>query len=73
LDIFAAKAIESRICTIDKATNGGPFYSALRDHGADTGGETREEALIHIENVIAMILAETESRSVMSRSKVPNF
>ncbi len=37
---------------------------ALRDHGAVTGGETREEALIHIENVIAMILAEMESGGV---------
>ena len=37
---------------------------ALRDHGAVTGGETREEALTHIENVIAMILAEMEPRGI---------
>ena len=37
---------------------------ALKDHGAVTGGETREEALIHIENVISMILLEMDSRSV---------
>ncbi len=37
---------------------------ALRDHGAVTGGETCEEALIHIENVISMILAEMESGGV---------
>jgi len=34
---------------------------ALRDHGAVTGGETREEALTHIENVISMILVEMQS------------
>jgi predicted RNase H-like HicB family nuclease len=34
------------------------------DHGAVTGGETREEALTHIENVISMILAEMESGGV---------
>ena len=37
---------------------------ALKDHGAVTGGETCEEALTHIENVIAMILAEMESGGV---------
>ena len=37
---------------------------ALRDHGADSGGESHEEALIHIENVISMILAEMESGGV---------
>ena len=37
---------------------------APRDHGAKTGGETREEALTHIENVIAMILPEMDSGSV---------
>ena len=37
---------------------------ALMDHGAVTGGETREEALTHIENVISMILAEMESGGV---------
>ena len=35
---------------------------ALKDHGAVTGGETREEALTHIENVISMILSEMDSR-----------
>ena len=34
---------------------------ALKDHGAVTGGETREVALTHIENVIAMVLVEMES------------
>ena len=33
---------------------------ALRHHGAAIGGETREEALTHIENAILMILAEME-------------
>ena len=33
---------------------------ALRHHGAVIGGETREEALAHIENAILMILAEME-------------
>lgn len=33
---------------------------ALRHHGAVIGGETREEALTHIENVISMILAELD-------------
>ena len=37
---------------------------ALRNHGVVTGGETREEATAHIENVIAMILAEMESGGV---------
>ncbi len=37
---------------------------SLMDHGAVTGGETREEALTHIENMIAMILAEMESGGV---------
>ncbi len=37
---------------------------ALMDHGAVTGGETREEALTHIENVISRILAEMESGGV---------
>ena len=31
---------------------------ALQDHGAVTGGETREEALTHMEGVLAMILSE---------------
>lgn len=33
---------------------------ALRHRGAVIGGETREEALTHIENAILMILAEME-------------
>ena len=33
---------------------------ALRHHGAVIGGETREEALTHIENAILMILAELD-------------
>ena len=39
----------------------------LRDHGAVTGGEAREEAMIHIENVISMILAEMDSGGVRHR------
>ena len=31
---------------------------ALQDHGAVTGGETREEALTHMEGVLVMILSE---------------
>ena len=31
---------------------------ALRDHGAVIGGETREEALTHMEGVLVMILSE---------------
>jgi|TARA_B100000315_G_scaffold250152_1_gene282506 predicted RNase H-like HicB family nuclease len=34
---------------------------ALKDHGAVTGGDTREEALTHIENVILMTLVEMQS------------
>ena len=37
---------------------------ALRHHGAVIGGETREEALTHIENAISMILAEMELNGV---------
>ena len=51
--------------TVDR--QGGQWRAAcpaLRDHGAVTGGETREEALIHIENVISMILAEMVSGGV---------
>ena len=33
---------------------------ALRHHGAVIGGESREEALTHIENAILMILVEME-------------
>ncbi len=31
---------------------------SLRDHGAVTGGKNREEALTHMEGVLAMILSE---------------
>jgi len=31
---------------------------ALLDQGAVSGGETREEALVHIEGVLVMILSE---------------
>jgi predicted RNase H-like HicB family nuclease len=34
---------------------------ALRDRGAITSGETKEEARTHIENVILMILLEIRS------------
>ncbi len=44
---------------------------ALKDHGAVTGGKTREEALTHIENVIAMILAEMGSGDVSSPPDEP--
>lgn len=37
---------------------------ALRKHGADIGGETREEALTHIDFVIQMILAEMQTNGV---------
>ncbi len=37
---------------------------ALRSHGAFIGGETREEALTHIENAILMILSEMKSAGV---------
>ncbi len=37
---------------------------ALRDHGAVTGGETREEALTHIEGVLGMILSEFAASGV---------
>ena len=37
---------------------------ALQHHGADIGGETREEAMTHIENAIQMILAEMERNGV---------
>jgi predicted RNase H-like HicB family nuclease len=37
---------------------------ALRSHGAFVGGETREEALTHIENAILMILSEMNSAGV---------
>lgn len=34
---------------------------ALRQHGADMGGETREEALTHIDNAIQMILEQMQT------------
>ena len=37
---------------------------ALRHHGAAIGGETREEALVHIENAILMILKEMGANGV---------
>src|SRR4029078_10249321 len=37
---------------------------ALRHHGPAIGGETREEALVHIENAILMILKEMASNGV---------
>jgi len=37
---------------------------ALRHHGAAIGGETREEALVHIENAILMILKEMGSNGI---------
>ena len=44
---------------------------ALRHHGAVIGGETREEALTHIENAILMILAEMESNRLSSPPNEP--
>jgi predicted RNase H-like HicB family nuclease len=37
---------------------------ALRQHGADIGGETREEALTHIDNAIQMILAQMQTDGI---------
>jgi len=37
---------------------------ALKDHGATLGGETREEALTHIESAIFMIVSEMKSAGV---------
>ena len=37
---------------------------ALRRHGADIGGETREEALTHIDNAIQMILAQMQTDGI---------
>ena len=34
---------------------------ALAGRGAKTGGETREEALTHIESILVMILTEMEA------------
>ena len=44
---------------------------ALRHHGASMGGETREEALTHIENAISMILAEMELNGVSPPADEP--
>ena len=44
---------------------------ALRRHGADIGGETREEALTHIDNAIQMILAEMERNGVSPPADEP--
>ena len=46
---------------------------SLRDHGAVTGGETREEALTHMEGVLVMILSEiaTNSATPPSDEAVP--
>jgi predicted RNase H-like HicB family nuclease len=37
---------------------------ALRKHGADIGGETREEALTHIDNAIQMILLQMQTGGI---------
>ena len=44
---------------------------ALRHHGAVIGGETREEALAHIENAILMILAEMELNGLSPPTNEP--
>ena len=46
---------------------------ALQKHGADIGGETREEALTHMEGVLVMILSEiaTNSATPPSDEAVP--
>ena len=44
---------------------------ALRHHGAVIGGETREEALTHIENAILMILAEMELNGMLPPPNEP--
>jgi predicted RNase H-like HicB family nuclease len=44
---------------------------ALRHHGASVGGETREEALTHIENAILMILTEMERNFVSPPADEP--
>jgi hypothetical protein len=46
-------------------------YPALRHHGANIGGETREEALAHIENAILMILTEMERNGVSPPADEP--
>lgn len=51
--------------TVDR--QGGEWWAvcpALRHHGAAIGGETREEALAHIENAILMILKEMASNGI---------
>ena len=37
---------------------------ALRNHGAVIGGETREEALTHIDNAIQMILTQMQTDGI---------
>ena len=44
---------------------------ALRHHGASMGGETREEALTHIENAISMILMYMERNGVSPPTDEP--
>ena len=44
---------------------------ALRHHGAVIGGETREEALTHIENAILMILAEMKLNELSPPTNEP--
>ena len=44
---------------------------ALRHHGAVIGGETREEALTHIENAILMILTEMERNGISPPADEP--
>lgn len=44
---------------------------ALRHHGAVIGGETREEALTHIDNAIQMILTEMERNGVSPPADEP--
>lgn len=35
---------------------------ALKSHGAISGGETKEEALAHIQNILVMILLDMENK-----------
>jgi predicted RNase H-like HicB family nuclease len=44
---------------------------ALRHHGAVIGGETREEALTHIENAIFMMLAEMRLNGILPPPNEP--
>ncbi len=41
---------------------------ALLQHGAEIGGETREEALTHMEGVMVMILSEIAANSAIPPS-----